>query len=406
MLCIFITYNRAMSFFAEFKPEIKLLVIVSVVAVMIAVGGILLLQGVVRNQVSHTPADQQSQQQTIDNQQPSIDTSDWQTYRNAEYGFEVKYPEDWSVVDNQIMPASYTERCEKFKEEGGHDNCMILAVGGAVGETFEFFGIGSGMQHMQATGDLPQEKLGNNEFLILNNTFEGIGEKNYFIQKSGENEYIRLYHGQRYDQKRDENTKVIDQILATFRFVDEGQEVSLYSTISDFVCNLREGEKDITDLTNSSVVESRQRILALGVSGSYFDSHFKLTCGKVLRNGRTQVTWRYNIGEYTTGIGDTFPTFPSLSLENTVGQLHEIQHVLTQKEALSIMKSCVGEFINPVIVHGLISDIPTSNQAGLYVTANPTRESRSGFHEVAFVNVETGVCRVVERENPPPLPGG
>lgn len=29
-----------------------------------------------------------------------IDTSDWQTYMNEEYGFEVKYPKTWTIVEN------------------------------------------------------------------------------------------------------------------------------------------------------------------------------------------------------------------------------------------------------------------------------------------------------------------
>ena len=35
----------------------------------------------------------------ISNQQSEIDMSDWLTYRNEEYGFEVRYPEGWSKND-------------------------------------------------------------------------------------------------------------------------------------------------------------------------------------------------------------------------------------------------------------------------------------------------------------------
>ena len=31
-----------------------------------------------------------------------IDTSGWKTYRNEEYGFEFKYPEDWTIINNDF----------------------------------------------------------------------------------------------------------------------------------------------------------------------------------------------------------------------------------------------------------------------------------------------------------------
>ncbi len=31
-----------------------------------------------------------------------IDTSDWKTYRNEEYGFEVKYPKEWNIKKSMI----------------------------------------------------------------------------------------------------------------------------------------------------------------------------------------------------------------------------------------------------------------------------------------------------------------
>lgn len=75
------------------------------------------------------------------------ETANWQTYRNDEFGFEVKYPLDWSEVDGALMPTNYISRCREFQSKPYIDNCMILTVGGVVDETFTFFGSGSGVEH-------------------------------------------------------------------------------------------------------------------------------------------------------------------------------------------------------------------------------------------------------------------
>jgi len=40
--------------------------------------------------------------EVVNNQKDEIDTSDWKTYRNEEYGFEVKYPEEWITVKRNL----------------------------------------------------------------------------------------------------------------------------------------------------------------------------------------------------------------------------------------------------------------------------------------------------------------
>lgn len=76
----------------------KYIFIVVLLSLVVAVGGILLLK-VIKPVPSFVP----NEQPTINNQQSTIDTSDWQIYRNDEFGFELKYPSDWEYgYDNPL----------------------------------------------------------------------------------------------------------------------------------------------------------------------------------------------------------------------------------------------------------------------------------------------------------------
>jgi len=59
-----------------------------------------------------------------------IDTSNWKTYMNKEYGYEIKYPKDWSVItreDYQVhFLAPETQKFDTSIDEPGEGNISIV----------------------------------------------------------------------------------------------------------------------------------------------------------------------------------------------------------------------------------------------------------------------------------------
>lgn len=79
----------------DFKSDIKTFFIVAIVAVIITVGGILLLKA---TQTSNTV--------------------DWQTYRSEKFGFELKYPEEWKFFEDRAFSTIYfSDKNDKQRTE-------------------------------------------------------------------------------------------------------------------------------------------------------------------------------------------------------------------------------------------------------------------------------------------------
>jgi hypothetical protein len=77
------------------KKNIVALGIVLILAVV--VGGFWVWKGDQKVKLIEEQGQDQNQQQGED-QQAEVDMSDWNTYRNEEYGFEINHPNNWMVV--------------------------------------------------------------------------------------------------------------------------------------------------------------------------------------------------------------------------------------------------------------------------------------------------------------------
>jgi hypothetical protein len=65
-------------------------IIIIVVAALVLFGGVFAYQYFVKSQIPN-PNDQSN----LNSQNSNTEIADWKTYTNSEYGFEIKYPDEW-----------------------------------------------------------------------------------------------------------------------------------------------------------------------------------------------------------------------------------------------------------------------------------------------------------------------
>ena len=103
-----------MNFFQEFRTETKLLLVVALVAIVLAVGGIWLLRAGVSNQATHTPSPTpQAQNEVLDTEDFTLsEVEGWQTYRSS--SFEFDYPAKWNTIDFEDLTIVNDEMGKPF----------------------------------------------------------------------------------------------------------------------------------------------------------------------------------------------------------------------------------------------------------------------------------------------------
>jgi len=215
--------------FEDFKTEIKLFIIVLIAAVAISVGGILFLK-TLSSQHQLQPTDQQVNVQAQPTQEleeidtstsTPLSTSDWQTYRNEEFGFEVKYPTElmglskttpegvsfWFASDKGVKFANY----EFFARQ--EDSCGISTA--SSGHVYL-----AGVQFMKGVHMFSN--------VVENPDKDGIVGIQYVSEHEGIcyqlNYWERIQKGVRYSpydiDEMDQFITQFDQILSTFRFIE------------------------------------------------------------------------------------------------------------------------------------------------------------------------------------------
>lgn len=181
-------------------------------------------------------------------------------------------------------------------------------------------------------------------------------------------------------------------------------------------------QKKLTKSESELVKSSRKSIINTGISGSYFDKHFKLENVSDKPSDR-RVVWIFKLAEYSTRINDAVGFYTNGKGQrvnvHSVGELlvrtRDIKKTIDKKSAEKLLEKCIGSFESSNVVFVAQGNPPV---AALYLSAlskpimpePPTKEETKDKNKqdpdkdvlptpkkkpliyIGFVNLQTGEC--------------
>ena len=141
----------------------------------------------------------------------SVDTTNWQTYRDGQYGFEVKYPENFITLQQYDSQIFIESKFQNIKTEQPAISLIVYQKGSFPNDEFlkSRYKLAPDGSELQLQNRVNFNSAGRPAYKLIYQ--DGIIGSAYVINEDTVYEFY--WNGSRYET-------VIDQILSTFKFIE------------------------------------------------------------------------------------------------------------------------------------------------------------------------------------------
>jgi len=204
----------------------KSIIIASIVIILALIGGGVFWYFKQSNKPINPSVTENENQPSENPKSEIINTDDWLTYRNEEYGFELKYPKEWIIEDNKNMFLFQTEERQKQLDK----NLMVpisnfsIFVARSISElpsSQKYYNMDKIGLEQWINKEIDEQYLSDKRIVKINNingyrVSTGIYTEGFFFDSIYVEHNYKIYVFNILDLK----LKEIDRIINSFKFIN------------------------------------------------------------------------------------------------------------------------------------------------------------------------------------------
>jgi hypothetical protein len=203
------------------KSNVLKVLILIVVFLLVGIGGVYAGMQISKKQTQIPLTPQTTEAPIISPTLVPDETANWKTYRNDKYRFEFKFPDDWSATDNKAQSPDYEADHGLLKGADffvGINPTLIQTIEEIIEQTKKY----------QPNAEISNLKIkGFDAVMVSIPPAQEMGQywpsKTIYFEKE---ENIFSITSEAYGDKRDFYLKILDQILSTFKFINNSDETA------------------------------------------------------------------------------------------------------------------------------------------------------------------------------------